>query len=100
MWKPATRHCDCGVATVEAALPLNVKGKFQVQRFIGSGGTGVVYLAVDLALDRKVAIKTLPAIRLQHAARLHHGGASDGERHSSESRADLRSGGMEGHAAL
>jgi hypothetical protein len=71
IWKPATRHCECGVATVEAALPLNVKGKFQVQRFIGAGGTGVVYLAVDLALDRKVAIKTLPAIRLQHAARLH-----------------------------
>jgi serine/threonine protein kinase len=30
-----------------------------------------VYLAVDLALDRKVAIKTLPAIRLEYAARLH-----------------------------
>jgi hypothetical protein len=71
MWKPATRHCECGSPTVEAALPLNVKGKFQIQRFIGSGGTGVVYLAVDLALDRKVAIKTLPAIRLKHAARLH-----------------------------
>ncbi len=71
MWKPATRRCVCGAATVEAALPLNVKGKFQVERFIGSGGTGVVYLAVDLALDRKVAIKTLPAIRLKHASRLH-----------------------------
>jgi len=71
MWRPGTRHCSCGSATVEAALPLNVKGKFQVERFIGSGGTGVVYLAVDLALDRKVAIKTLPAIRLKHASRLH-----------------------------
>jgi hypothetical protein len=71
MWRATTTHCSCGAATVEAALPLNVKGKFQVERFIGSGGTGVVYLAVDLALDRKVAIKTLPAIRLQHASRLH-----------------------------
>ena len=71
MWRPATRYCECGDGNVEAALPLNVKGKFQVQRFIGSGGAGVVYLAVDLALDRKVAIKTLPAIRLQHASRLH-----------------------------
>jgi hypothetical protein len=71
MWKPTTTRCSCGAATVEAALPLNVKGKFQVERFIGSGGTGVVYLAVDLALDRKVAIKTLPAIRLKHASRLH-----------------------------
>jgi hypothetical protein len=71
MWKPATRRCSCGTATVEAALPLNVKGKFQVKSFIGAGGTGVVYLAVDLALDRRVAIKTLPAIRLKHASRLH-----------------------------
>jgi Protein kinase domain len=71
MWKPATKRCSCGEPTVEAALPLNVKGKFQVERFIGAGGTGVVYLAVDLALDRKVAIKTLPAIRLKHASRLH-----------------------------
>jgi hypothetical protein len=71
MWRPATGRCSCGAATLEAALPLNVKGKFQVERFIGSGGTGVVYLAVDLALDRKVAIKTLPAIRLKHASRLH-----------------------------
>ena len=71
MWRPGTRHCSCGAATVEAALPLNVKGKFQVERFLGAGGTGVVYLAVDLALDRKVAVKTLPAIRLEHASRLH-----------------------------
>jgi hypothetical protein len=71
MWTPATRHCSCGTSTVEAALPLVVKGKFRVDRFIGSGGTGVVYLAVDMALDRKVAIKTLPAIRLKHASRLH-----------------------------
>jgi serine/threonine protein kinase len=71
MWRPATRRCACGSPTVEAALPLNVRGKFQVERFIGAGGTGVVYLAVDLALDRKVAIKTLPSIRLEHASRLH-----------------------------
>lgn len=71
MWTPTTRHCSCGTATVEAALPLVVKGKFRVDRFIGAGGTGVVYHAVDLTLDRQVAIKTLPAIRLEHASRLH-----------------------------
>jgi len=71
MWRPDTQTCSCGTPTVEAALPLIVKGKFRVDRFIGSGGTGVVYLAVDMALDRKVAIKTLPAIRLEHAFRLH-----------------------------
>jgi serine/threonine-protein kinase len=67
---PTTRRCSCGGTTTEAALPLVVKGKFRVDRFLGAGGTGVVYLAVDLALDRKVAIKTLPAVRLSHAARL------------------------------
>lgn len=71
MWPPATPHCACGSATVDAALPLVVKGKFRVERFIGAGGTGVVYRAVDMALDRKVAIKTLPAVRLKYAARLH-----------------------------
>jgi hypothetical protein len=71
MWPPTTQHCSCGSSTVDAALPLVVKGKFRVERFIGSGGTGVVYRAVDMALDRKVAIKTLPAIRIKYAARLH-----------------------------
>jgi hypothetical protein len=71
MWTPTTTRCSCGSTTVEAALPLVVRGKFRVDRFIGSGGTGVVYHAVDMALDRQVAIKTLPAIRLEHASRLH-----------------------------
>ena len=71
MWPAPTLHCSCGTPTVEAALPLIVKGKFRVDRFIGAGGTGVVYHAVDMTLDRQVAIKTLPAIRLEHASRLH-----------------------------
>ncbi len=72
MWRPDEVHCrDCGTPTIEAALPLVVSGKFRVDRFLGAGGAGVVYRAVDLALDRKVAIKTLPAIRVQHTQRLH-----------------------------
>jgi len=60
---------SCGAATIEAALPLVVKGKFRVDRFIGAGGAGVVYHAVDMPSIGKVAIKTLPAIRLEHASR-------------------------------
>jgi hypothetical protein len=72
MSRPDVTHCpDCHTPTVEAALPLVVRGKFRVDRFLGAGGAGVVYRAIDLALDRKVAIKTLPAIRVQHTQRLH-----------------------------
>jgi eukaryotic-like serine/threonine-protein kinase len=36
-------------------------GQYDVEREIGRGGMGIVYLARDLRLDRPVAIKTLPA---------------------------------------
>ena len=36
-------------------------GHFQIEKKLGAGGMGEVYLATDLALDRPVAIKVLPA---------------------------------------
>ena len=71
VWSPETRRCSCGSATTAAALPLFVQGKFRLERLVGAGGMGVVYLAVDMVLDRQVAIKTLPALRSESAERLH-----------------------------
>ena len=71
VWSPETRHCSCGTGTSVAALPLFVQGKFRLERLVGAGGMGVVYLAVDMVLDRQVAIKTLPSLRSKSTQRLH-----------------------------
>ena len=51
--------CDCGSECVETEVPKLLAGKFRLARRLGSGGTGTVYLARDLRLDRDVAVKTL-----------------------------------------
>ena len=41
--------------------PGSTIGPYSIERQLGAGGMGVVYLATDTRLDRQVAIKTLPA---------------------------------------
>jgi eukaryotic-like serine/threonine-protein kinase len=40
-------------------LQSSLSDRFRIERMLGEGGAGVVYLAEDLKLDRKVAIKVL-----------------------------------------
>jgi hypothetical protein len=71
--------------SVPAALQAALDGRFLVERRLGQGGMGAVYLAQDIGLDRPVAIKQLhpqlaaePAFRARFlqeartAARLAH----------------------------
>ena len=55
---------DQEAPTAEILRPLKVLGsrigQFEVEREIGRGGMGVVYLARDTKLDRCVAVKSLP----------------------------------------
>ena len=44
-------------------------GQFRIEHELGRGGAGVVYLAQDTRLDRKVAIKSLPP-ELMHNAKM------------------------------
>ena len=50
-------HSSAEFLDLQAALA----GEYSLQRELGRGGMGVVYLARDVQLDRDVAIKVLPA---------------------------------------
>jgi len=72
---PVTEHTGSGVPEHTQTLPPRMPapergeglahgtrlGHFQIEKKLGAGGMGEVYLATDLALDRPVAIKVLPA---------------------------------------
>ena len=61
---------DCGRETRSCPLPQSLFGKFSLERRVGAGAMGVVYRALDVTLDRPVALKTLPATSPADSARL------------------------------
>src|SRR6476661_3698357 len=59
MTQPSREFLD-----LQAALA----GEYSLQRELGRGGMGIVYLARDVQLDRDVAIKVLPSHLARNAA--------------------------------
>ena len=55
----AARGCDCGSEYVETDVPVLLAGKYRLTRRLGSGGMGTAYAALDMQLQRDVAVKTL-----------------------------------------
>ncbi len=45
---------------LQGRLQEAVRGRYEIEKLLGRGGMGAVFLATDLSLDRPVAIKVLP----------------------------------------
>jgi predicted Ser/Thr protein kinase len=57
---PSANLDDAGVAKLTRMLREETAGEYEIEREIARGGMGVVYLATEIQLRRRVAIKVLP----------------------------------------
>jgi serine/threonine protein kinase len=57
---PAASLDDAGVAKLTRLLREETAGEYEIERELARGGMGVVYLATETQLRRRVAIKVLP----------------------------------------
>lgn len=71
VYPAGTPRCGkCDLELAEASVPYALRRMFRFEERIGTGGMAVVYRATDLKLGRPVAIKTLPRVSPEAAARL------------------------------
>lgn len=63
--------CACGGA-LRPSLPATLAGRYRLVRRLGAGASAVTYLAIDMELDRQVAIKALPPVNLRSVALFRH----------------------------
>src|SRR5204863_7757263 len=57
---PGASLDDAGVAKLTRLLREETAGEYEIERELARGGMGVVYLATETQLRRRVAIKVLP----------------------------------------